>query len=60
MTRLRTLAIAGAAGLALAFFLDPKSGEGRRDRFGKSVRDFMRRGRKQVNTTSRTLRRVAS
>jgi len=59
MKRLQTLAMAGVAGLVLAFFLDPKSGEQRRDRFGKSFRDVTRKGRRQMDSTARTLRKVA-
>ena len=60
MKRLQTLAMAGVAGLVLAFFFDPKSGEQRRDQFGKSFRDLTRKGRRQVDSTARTMRKVAS
>jgi hypothetical protein len=52
--------MAGLAGIVIAFFLDPESGEGRRDKAGKSFRQMMRKGRKQMNSTSKTLRKVAS
>src|SRR5436190_22311624 len=58
--RLRTLVLAGAAGIVLAFFLDPESGERRRDSVGKRLTDVMRRGRRQVDSTARTLRKAAS
>ena len=60
MKRLQTLAMAGVAGVVLAFFFDPKSGERRRDQVGRSLRDLTRKGRQQVDSTTRTLRKVAS
>jgi gas vesicle protein len=60
LIRLRTLLIAGVTGIVLAFFLDPESGENRRDKFGKSFGQMIRRGRKQVDSTTKTLRKVAS
>jgi hypothetical protein len=52
--------MAGAAGIVLAFFLDPESGENRRGRVSKSLGQWLRKGRKQVDSTTRTLRKVAS
>jgi len=60
LIRLPTLVMAGAAGLALAFFFDPESGVSRRRKAARSFNDIWRRSRKQVDSTTKTLRKVAS
>jgi hypothetical protein len=59
VARFPTVVMAGAAGAALAYFLDPNSGEQRRRRFGRSLREATRQGRKQVDSTARTIRKAA-
>ena len=48
-----------AVGIALAFFFDPESGDNRRRKAARSFSDIWRRGRKQVDSTTKTLRKVA-
>jgi len=60
LIRVPAVLMVGAAGIALAFFFDPESGDNRRRKAARSFSDFWRRGRKQVDSTTKTLRKVAS